>query len=250
MKRLLIAKTKATTIHLLISVAVILVFLLLLKNLWYPGPLFKIENVWQGLQILIPVDAVLGPILTFIIFKPGKKSLKLDLSIIGGLQLAALLYGGLIIYQQRPVLFTFVVDRFETVLASDGVLENINQDRLIKQKAGPIYLTYALPAQNDQERQDFLFNGVQFKKLPERHYPLKDYMDQIAAKSLELERFNPKDANHPILEEFRKTYDAENTLLLKLQASTGETIVVAINKNTSQIINYLDIDPWEEYSSR
>ena len=47
---------------------------------WFPGYLFELENVWQGLRILVPVDAILGPLLTLIIFVPGKKGLKGDFS--------------------------------------------------------------------------------------------------------------------------------------------------------------------------
>jgi hypothetical protein len=44
-------------------------------------------------------DLALGPLLTLIVFEPGKPSLKFDLSCIVLLQLGALLYGGTIINQ-------------------------------------------------------------------------------------------------------------------------------------------------------
>ena len=110
---------KAFGIHLALSIAVILIFLLIVTQFWYPGPLFKLEGVWQGLQILIPVDAVLDPILTLLLYVPGKKGLKLDLTIIAVLQVGALAYGGMLIYKQRPVAYAFVADRFGVVLASE-----------------------------------------------------------------------------------------------------------------------------------
>jgi hypothetical protein len=44
----------------------------------------------------------LGPLLTLLVFKSGKPSLKFDLSGIVLLQLGALLYGGTLIDQHRP----------------------------------------------------------------------------------------------------------------------------------------------------
>jgi hypothetical protein len=124
-------KLKAFTIHLLLSVFIISLFLLVVTQFWYPGLLFNLENVWQGLEILIPVDAILGPVLTLILFAPGKKNLKLDLSVIALIQIGALFYGGMLIYQQRPVALAFVVDRFETVLANEDYVKDI---RLKKSK--------------------------------------------------------------------------------------------------------------------
>lgn len=58
-------------------------------------------------------------LLTLIVFKSGKPSLKFDLSCIVLMQLAALIYGGTIIYQQRPEFVVFGTDRFTTVTAAD-----------------------------------------------------------------------------------------------------------------------------------
>ena len=43
--------------------------------------------------MLLAIDVILGPVLGFIVFKEGKKTLKMDLAIIIVLQLSALSYG-------------------------------------------------------------------------------------------------------------------------------------------------------------
>ena len=65
------------------------------------------------------MDVVLGPVITFIIYKPKKKYLLLDLSIIALFQVAALSYGLHTIFQGRPTFVVFSVDRFETVRTID-----------------------------------------------------------------------------------------------------------------------------------
>jgi hypothetical protein len=87
------------------------VFLGLIVIIWYPPPYFTIDGGWTHLKILISIHLVIGPLLTFIVFKSGKPSLKFDLSCIVLLQLGALLYGRMIIYQQRPAFVVSSVDR-------------------------------------------------------------------------------------------------------------------------------------------
>ncbi len=73
------SKLYAFSIHLLFSATIIGIFMLIVTKFWFPDILFALENVWQGLQILIPTDAILGPVLTLVLFVPGKKGLVGDL---------------------------------------------------------------------------------------------------------------------------------------------------------------------------
>lgn len=77
------------------------------------------------LRILAGVDVVLGPLLTLIVFKPGKPSLKFDMSVIVLVQLVALLCGATIIYQQRPTFTVFGMDRFSSIPAKEVEFEKL-----------------------------------------------------------------------------------------------------------------------------
>ncbi len=68
---------------------------------------------------MVGVDLALGPLLTLVVFKSGKKGLKFDLTLIGLLQTVALVYGLSIVLQSRPVFLLAVIDRFELISASD-----------------------------------------------------------------------------------------------------------------------------------
>ena len=92
-------KVRAFAIHSIITVAILLAVLGLMRFVWYPTPYFEIEGGWKGWSLLTGVSLALGPLLTLIVFKPGKRGLKFDLSCIVLAQLAALIYGGTIIYQ-------------------------------------------------------------------------------------------------------------------------------------------------------
>lgn len=112
---------KAFGIHLAISAVIAIAVVATMLFVWYPGPFFSAMGGNNLVMILIGVDVVLGPLITLVIFNPRKARhlLKLDFSIIGTLQLAALAYGITVIAEVRPVYMVFTVDRFDLVGASD-----------------------------------------------------------------------------------------------------------------------------------
>ena len=108
-------KLKASAIHLLISAIIIGFFLLIVYFLWYPYPLYITEGLSQITIILLGVNLVLGPVMTFILYKKGKKYLLFDLSIVIAIQLSAFAYGAMTIAEGRPVYIVFATDIFKTV---------------------------------------------------------------------------------------------------------------------------------------
>ncbi len=110
-----LTRFQAFAIHFGISMLIFLVMLALLIGIWYPGLFFDTDGGWEGLQILIGVDLVLGPALTLIVYRPFKRGLMLDLTLIGLTQLICLLIGVYIVYSQRPLAVVFVDDHFISV---------------------------------------------------------------------------------------------------------------------------------------
>lgn len=113
------SKLQASAIHLAISALVAGAAAVLVFLIWYPPPLATMQGVDALVILMVAVDVVLGPLLTFVVFQPGKRSLRLDLAVIGLLQAGALLYGLHVIYLGRPALIVFNVDRFDVVTAAD-----------------------------------------------------------------------------------------------------------------------------------
>ena len=124
--RLFPAKLRAALIHIGISAVIFLVFLYLILVEWYPPPFFTTDGGWNGVLIMVLVDIVLGPTLTFIIFNPRKsrKEILLDLSIVAVIQLGALAWGGYTVYNQRPV----------AVVEWEGVLKPLTIEPLYAQE--------------------------------------------------------------------------------------------------------------------
>ncbi|MFM1892645.1 MAG: hypothetical protein RLZ44_1722, partial [Pseudomonadota bacterium] len=79
-------RLQAFAIHLSLSLLLVGAVAGLLRWVWYPGPLFALEGGWQGLGLVALLLLVLGPLLTLILFKPGKAGLGFDLWLIALLQ--------------------------------------------------------------------------------------------------------------------------------------------------------------------
>ena len=112
-------RVRAASVHLGISVIVALVSVASMILVWYPPPLFQLLGGFELLLLIVGVDVTLGPLLTFVVFKSGKKGLKFDLSVIAFLQLSALTYGASVVFVARPGYIVFVKDRFEMVRVAD-----------------------------------------------------------------------------------------------------------------------------------
>ena len=248
MSKLWRAKLRAFTMHLIFSAILIGAFMYVVMVQWFPGELFYFENVWEGLRILVPVDAILGPVLTLIIFAPGKKGLKVDLSIIAILQIAALAYGGHAIYGSKPEVLAFVGDRFEVIPRSSYLRDDVPDEvNALYGKTNPL-LIYPLPAQTQDERKQFILNNVQYQTLADRYRPLADHKDVVLERALEIDNIKPTEASDiALLAAFQKGYDPEKHALFILQGTLKESIIVSLNMETYEVQDYLPIDPWETY---
>lgn len=114
------AAVKVASIHLGISALIGALIAAVVFCLWFPYPYRDLAGGIQLFWILFTVDLVCGPLLTALIFNPKKsrRELTLDLSLIGLLQVAALMYGLYIISLARPVALVFETDRMVAVSAA------------------------------------------------------------------------------------------------------------------------------------
>jgi len=105
--------------HLIVSVVVALSAGALVLLVWFPTPFRELTGGTRLFWILVGVDLICGPLLTFVIFdkKKSKKELTCDLSLVALIQMTALVYGLYSISLARPVILAFETDRFVVVSA-------------------------------------------------------------------------------------------------------------------------------------
>lgn len=123
------SRVRAAGVHFGISVAIAALAAWLVFEIWYPYPYREISGGRELFFIVVTVDVILGPLLTLAVFdiKKSVRTLRLDLSVIGLLQLAALLYGLWTVMVVRPVHLAYEVDRFRVIHALEVPEEELKQ---------------------------------------------------------------------------------------------------------------------------
>jgi hypothetical protein len=147
---------------------------------WYPTDYLDLTRFREIALILICVDLVMGPILTFIVFNPKKSSLVFDLSVIAFLQLIALGYGCYTLYQDHPLFVTFTIDRFTIVTAKDADPKTAKYDEYkISKLSSPVVAFAALP-ETIENRNELILGVMSGAPDLDRRIDLyKPYMENI-----------------------------------------------------------------------
>jgi len=94
----------AASIHLVVSLSVVALLGFMSVYVWYPDFYFGANGAWFPMTMVIMVDAILGPAMMLILYRPGKPGLKLDITLIFIIQASAFAYGASTLYFQRPAL--------------------------------------------------------------------------------------------------------------------------------------------------
>lgn len=200
-KAFLLPRLKAGAVHIGISFVVALAATALIFLIWYPAPLSEAQGVSRMVLVLLGVDVCIGPLITCIIFDRAKKSLRMDLAIVAGLQLAALLYGLHAIFIARPVILAFNVDRFDVVTALDVDRESLERARQKGKRGLPWWrprVVAALLPNDPEARHRILFSaaggGADLPQLPEWYAPYEQAAEHVARRVRPLSDL--RDTNH------------------------------------------------------
>ncbi len=244
-------KLRAFAIHLIASAIVVLAFLCVMLFVWYPTPYFETDGGWTVLRILAGVDVVLGPLLTLIVFKPGKPGLKFDMSCIVLAQLGALIYGGTIIYQQRPAFVVFGVDRFTSVSASEVEFDKLKYPELQRVAGiGPL-LAQSRPPDDPKLRQELLLGVVLEGKKDlefraELYEPYRPDLAQLRARSIDLSKIAALDAGaKQAIDGFIASKGGRlgDNLYLPLKGKNKD-IVMVLSPTDGMPVGFISISPW------
>jgi hypothetical protein len=133
-----LSRWQASGLHFAICIAIGVVTVSAMLLVWYPRPLFEAAGGNDLLFILVGVDVVLGPLLTLVVFKAGKRGMRFDLWVIATLQLAALIYGVHIMFLARPAYVVFVKDRFEVITAVELQPEELAKAKQPQYRSVPL----------------------------------------------------------------------------------------------------------------
>lgn len=177
-----INKAKASGIHLALSAGIFFVFLYVLIFHWYPFPYFHSDGGWQGVRIMLFVDVVLGPLLTFIVFnyKKPRNKIIFDLSVIAVIQLSALIWGVNAVYNGRPVVIVYYEGSFNSQEARAFYDLGIDINKIKGEGNPPIVVVSALKDRADGEARIKLYDrGFSELQIIDTYETVPENIDRI-----------------------------------------------------------------------
>ena len=167
---------KAFALHLFLSALIIGGIALSAVLLWYPHGLYRIAGQDRLLLYMLVIDLIAGPLLTLVVYKAGKRSLRFDLTVVALCQLAFLGYGLHTLWASRPVFLVASDVRYNLVFASEldpkELANALRPEWRMLSWAGPRLVGVKAPT-DEKERQalvtEFMSAGVDIDKMP-RYY--------------------------------------------------------------------------------
>lgn len=183
------SRWQAAGTHLLICVVIAAVAVGVMLGAWYPGPLFEAAGGSGLLYILVGVDVTLGPLLTLIVFKSGKRGMKFDLTMIGLVQIVALAYGMYVVSLARPAYMVFVKDRFELATVADLEPAELAAAKYPEFRApgwtGPLLAATEMPADPKERAKlmDAALAGLDLQHFPRYYVPYAQRTTEVLAKA-------------------------------------------------------------------
>lgn len=182
--------SRAAGLHFGASLAVAVLAAVLVFWLWYPYPYRELAGGRELFFLIVMVDVVCGPLLTFILFNPAKSRSELwrDVGLVILIQAIALGYGLHVVWQARPVYLVQEVDRFKVIALPALEMSEVAKlpaDLQPRWIGGPITVAIRSP-RNVQEKNRVLFESVgggrDYAERAEFYLP---YEGEVALKSLE-----------------------------------------------------------------
>lgn len=245
-----IYKLKAFGWHLLASLLIAAVSLGVIFFVWYPQPLYQATGVIKIFLIMLGIDIILGPLLTFIVYKPKKRTLKFDLAVIVLIQLAAFAYGFYHVYDGRPAWIAYNVDRFDLVKNNEIDKRKLTEALPTYQKvshSGARYVAAIIPKEDSDKSNEILFEEVSYgiapSQRPELFQPLSAVDDVMLTKAKAIDE----------LYDYNNKVDVDNMLsvypevdgFLPLKANAVDMVVLINKKAKEKVVAVVDLRPWQ-----
>jgi hypothetical protein len=243
----------AAAVHVALTFLVATTVFAIIYFVWYPGVLFESAGGRTLFVLIAFVDVTVGPLLTGIVFKPGKKSLVFDLAVIAVLQVAALAYGAWVLFESRPAYIVFTRDRFDLVRANElNVLPGTNPVPNAYAKpplGGPMRVGTRLPKDPDQQYRLFISGaaGQDVQSYPQYYVSYDEVRDEVKAHAAPIARLrslNPQST--AVLDRIVAESGKPEQALGFVPMRAGKTdLSVLVDKQKGDIVDIAALRPWE-----
>lgn len=247
-------RLRAAGIHLAISVSVAGLVATAMLSIWYPGPYLRAMGGLALFALIAGVDVVLGPLVTLVIFdaRKSRRALLFDCSLVGAMQLAALVFGVSVMFSARPAYAVFVKWQFNLVGANqiaDAELAQVRDTRFnTLPMSGPVVTGSRLPTDPaEQERVlTSAIGGLDSEGFPQYFVPLEAVAEQIvrAARPLsELRAIDPANAA-PVADALASTGRDESKVGFVPVKGPVADFAALVDRDNGALLRFVQARPW------
>lgn len=245
------SRSRAAFNHLLPTLLLLAIIAALIVFSWYPYPFWQPGKSGRFALALILAAGFAGPLMTWAVYKKGKRGLKFDLWVIGIVQLAAISWGTFSLHQARPYWMVYTVDRFEVLSMRDIDLGWIKDPRYLNRPfAGPLLVLANMPA--DPVTYQNLLREIMFEGKPDLQFRPEFWSLYAETKEVALQKSRPlitlRDGRPEAAGKIDKVVEGHGGDITGLKfvpvlQNDGQFTAI-IDAHSGELIDTLMIDPW------
>ena len=234
-------------LHIIISLLLALAIAIFIKIQWYPSPLLKATGAMPIFIAIIAVQVILWPLLSLLVYKENKKSLRFDLSTIVILQMSFWVFSVYALAQGRPAWVAYTLERFELIKANEVVttnLDNVNSDFKSPTWTGPHFVGTKLSEDADvrsKQLLDEVVGGISVAQRPEQYVSIDIMKDRMLKERQSLEELIKYNEISRIDEVIAPYPDAHGFIPLRAQ----QVDMVVLLDDSGTPLQIVDLRPWE-----
>ncbi len=233
------------------TASVLVLAFVMIRLLWFPAGYFQISGMTKLVLILVIVNLIIGPGLSTLVYKPGKKGMTFDLIVLACIEIGILAWAMHAMLERRPAFAVFAVDRFKAVAMSEVDLSQLLNRQLANRPGHTPRLIYAeLPT--DVDAMNLLIDETVFLGMPDidrrpkfwTHYAEGIPVLKTAAKPLsELAAADDARAQRVRRWLARQALSAEDYLYLPIRGRVKDGMII-LHADIAYPVDVLAIDPW------
>lgn len=242
-------RQQAFGVHLVASFVIGGLFAVATYFLWYPQPLLAMEGGLLVMGVLLGADVILGPLMTLLVFSPRKprRELRFDLAVIVTVQLAAFIYGGWVVYSERPKYLVFAHSQFFVVRGTD--INGLPDEKVLDKSPrygliGPSVLYATIPAEHIQNGSALLaaiFGDPTFALDATAYRPFPHELGKVQPEALNAKEMLSELGEEPAILAKTKGIAVSDLSFFQVKGRASSGVAV-LHQQTGELLDILDVD--------
>lgn len=238
-------------IRLAASAMVLMPLIGVTRLLWYPGGYSALAGVNKLLLVLVAVSVIIGAGLTTLLYRPGKRGLRLDIGLVAVLELAAVVWAAYEIHGRRPEYTVFAVDRYEVVTAREVDQQLAESAGIVPRPGHTPRLVFAEvpddPSARSRLIEETVLGGMaDIDRRPEFWQPYPNGVPAVLARARPLaELLQIADGRDRAVARWleRAGANAADHLYAPVRGKRRDAVMV-VHARTGYPVGIINVDPW------